>query len=96
MVQTDTTRNTSVSHACWGTSGAASITIQRQASPFAEEAAGLRGPADDELGAARLLSGGLLVPRGAARARREEGGLELVLPPLLEPAAEGKSEVVLK
>lgn len=73
------------------------MTVPRQASPFAEEAGGLRGPADDDFGAARVLGGGggLLVPRGAARARREEGGLELVPLPLLEPAAGGKSEAVL-
>lgn len=67
---------------------------QASPSPFAEEAGGLRGPADEELGAARLLGGGLLLPRGAARARREEGGLALVPLPLLEPAARGKSEAV--
>ena len=82
--------------ACWGTPAAGNIHKRRQASPFAEEVTGLRGPADDELGAARLLGGGLLVPRGTARARREGGGLEIVPPPLLEPAAEGKSEAVKK
>ncbi len=40
---------------------------------------------DEELGAARGLDGGLLVPREAARARRE-GGLELVPLPALDPA----------
>lgn len=66
--------------------------------PFKEEADGLRVTADDELDAVRVLGGGLPlpVPRGAARARREDGGLELVLLPLLEPAAGGKSEAVLR
>lgn len=69
--------------------------MRRQESPFGEEAGCLREPADDEFGAARLLSGGLLVPRGAARARKE-GGLELVPLPLLEPVAEGKPEVCVR
>lgn len=55
----------------------------------------LRELADEELGAARGLAGGLLVPREAARALRE-GGLELAPLPALDPAVGSKSGVTLE